>query len=187
MTSILAMATVAEGARSSKLGQIPVVCNTCGMKAQSRDAPDVVDAVLRASRVLVSVAVRSLEGVDGDVTLAQCRALVVLAARGPQRPTGLAEALGVHPSTVTRLCDRLVAKRLVHRRESPTNRREVNIALTPKGRVLVDAVTEKRRSEIAKIVSRVPSGERSTLVHALTALGTAAGEPADADWFWGHE
>ena len=143
--------------------------------------------MLRASRVLVSVAVRSLAGVDGDVTLVQYRALVVLASRGPQRPTGLAEALGVHPSTVTRLCDRLVAKRLVRRGESPTNRREVTIALTPKGRRLVDAVTEKRRDEISKIVARVPTGERSTLVHALSALGTAAREPADSDWFWGHE
>ena len=68
----------------------------------------VVDAVLRASRVLVSVAVRSLAAADHDVTLPQYRALVVLASRGPQRPTELAEALAVHPSTITRLCDRLV-------------------------------------------------------------------------------
>ena len=79
----------------------------------------VVDAVLRASRVLLAVAVRSLAAVDHDVTLPQYRALVVLASRGPQRPTGLADALGVHPSTITRLCDRLVGKRLVQRGESP--------------------------------------------------------------------
>jgi DNA-binding MarR family transcriptional regulator len=157
------------------------------MKASAGEAPEVVEAVLRASRVLVSVAVRSLAGVDDDVTLVQCRALVVLASRGPQRPTGLAELLGVHPSTVTRLCDRLVAKRLVRRAESPTSRREVSITLTPKGRRLVDAVTDERRKEIAKIVARVPTGERATLVHALNALGAAAGEPADSEWFWGGE
>jgi len=142
-----------------------------------------VDAVLRASRVLVAVAVRSLAGVDHDVTLAQYRALVVLAGRGPQRPTELADALAVHPSTITRLCDRLVAKRLVQRAESPTNRREVSIRLTPKGRRLVDAVTARRRDEIAAIVARVPSRERATMVRALEVLGEAAGEPADAAWF----
>jgi hypothetical protein len=42
-----------------------------------------VDAVLGASRALVAVAARSLAGVDGDVTLAQYRVLVELAARGP--------------------------------------------------------------------------------------------------------
>ena len=147
----------------------------------------VVDAVLRASRVLVSVAARSLAAVDHDVTLPQYRALVVLASRGPQRPTALAEALAVHPSTITRLCDRLVRKRLVHRAASPTNRREVSIRLTPKGRRLVDTVTERRRTEIATIVARIPARERATMVHALHALGEAAGEPADAAWFSGAD
>ena len=147
----------------------------------------VVDAVLRASRVLVSVAARSLAAVDHDVTLPQYRALVVLASRGPQRPTALADALAVHPSTITRLCDRLVAKRLVQRSESPTSRREVSIQLTPKGRRLVDAVTERRRAEIAAIVARIPTRERATMVRALHVLGEAAGEPADAAWFAGVE
>jgi DNA-binding MarR family transcriptional regulator len=158
------------------------------MQAQdSTDPTAVVDAVLRASRVLVSVAVRSLAGADHEVTLPQYRALVVLASRGPQRPSSLAEALAVHPSTVTRLCDRLVAKRLVQRRESATNRREVSITLTAEGRRLVDAVTARRRLEIAEIVDRVPAAERATMVHALHALGEAAGEPDDASWFTGRD
>jgi DNA-binding MarR family transcriptional regulator len=146
---------------------------------------EVADAVLRASRVLVALAVRSLASVDHDVTLPQFRALVVLASRGPERPSELAEALGVHPSTITRLCDRLVSKRLVNRSESAENRREVTIRLTPKGRRLVDAVTARRRDEIATIAANVPARERSATVHALHALGEAAGEPDDAAWFTG--
>ncbi len=141
--------------------------------------------MLRASRVLVAVAARSLAAVDHDVTLPQYRALVVLGSRGPQRPTELAEALAVHPSTVTRLCDRLVAKRLVHRSESTANRREVSIRLTPKGRRLVDAVTARRREEIAAIAQSVPARDRAATVHALHALGDAAEEPDDAAWFTG--
>lgn len=144
---------------------------------------EVVDAVLRASRVLVSVAARSLAAVDHDVTLPQYRALVVLASRGPQRPSALAEALGVHASTITRLCDRLVAKRLVRRGESVASRREVSIELAAKGRRLVDAVTERRRAEIAVVASRVPDRERAATVRALHALGEAAAEPRDAAWF----
>jgi DNA-binding MarR family transcriptional regulator len=134
---------------------------------------------------LVSVAARSLAAVDHEVTLPQYRALVVLASRGPQRPTELAEALDVHPSTITRLCDRLVAKRLVHRGAAPANRREVSIRLTPNGGRLVDAVTVRRRAEIATIAADIPARERATMVHALHALGQAAGEPADAAWFTG--
>ncbi|MFI5046830.1 MAG: MarR family winged helix-turn-helix transcriptional regulator [Acidimicrobiia bacterium] len=153
------------------------------MHVQRVRAPEVVDAVLRASRVLVAVAVRSLAGVEDDVTLVQFRALVVLASQGPQRPSELADALGVHPSTVTRLCDRLVVKTLVRREESPKSRREVSVTLTPKGRRLVDAVTTTRRAEISTIVARIPTSERATLVHALDALAEAAHEPADSDWF----
>jgi DNA-binding MarR family transcriptional regulator len=156
------------------------------MQSSARaDAPDVVDAVLRASRVLVSVAVRSLADAGHDVTLPQYRALVVLASRGPQRPTELARALAVHPSTITRLCDRLVARRLVRRASSTQSRREVVITLTPSGRRLVDAVTARRRIEISEIVARIPTRERATMVHALHALGDAAGEPDDASWFTG--
>ena len=75
----------------------------------------------------------------------------------------------------------------MHRAESATNRREVSIRLTPAGRRLVDAVTERRRAEIAEIVARIPARERATMVHALHALGEAAGEPADAAWFTGAE
>jgi DNA-binding MarR family transcriptional regulator len=158
------------------------------MQGKEPDDPGaVVDAVLRASRVLVAVAVRSLAGTDDEVTLPQYRALVVLASRGPQRPSSLAETLAVHPSTVTRLCDRLVAKRLVQRRGSATSRREVVVTLTAKGRRLVDAVTARRRAEIAAIVARVPTGERATMVHALHALGEAADEPDDASWFTGDD
>jgi DNA-binding MarR family transcriptional regulator len=126
-----------------------------------------------------------LAAVDQDVTLPQYRALVVLTSRGPQRPSELAEALGVHPSTITRLCDRLSAKRLVQRAESPRSRREVVIELSPKGRRLVDEVTDARREEIRAVVAQIPQAERAAMVRALHALGDAAAEPSDAAWFAG--
>jgi DNA-binding MarR family transcriptional regulator len=144
---------------------------------------EVVDALLRASRALVAVAARSLAAVDHDVTLAQYRTLVVLASRGPQTPGALAAALGVHASTVTRMCDRLVAKRLIRRGGSPTNRREVDLRLTAKGRRLVDSVTRRRREEIAEIVARVPGTQRRAMVRALNRFGEAATEPGDSGWF----
>ena len=58
-----------------------------------------VDAVLTASRTLVAVATTSLGEAADDITIAQYRALVVLASRGPQRMADLAGALDVAPST----------------------------------------------------------------------------------------
>ncbi len=150
---------------------------------------DVVDAVLRASRVLVSVAARSLGDVAETVTVPQYRALVILAGRGPQTAGALASALGVHRSTLTRLCDRLVAKGLVTRRSPPGNRREVVLALTRPGARLVRSVTARRRAEISAIVARLPSSQRADMVQALQAFGDAAGETADSAWLpgWSDE
>jgi DNA-binding MarR family transcriptional regulator len=157
--------------------------NICIQQTSSTTVTDVpaelIDEVLRASRVMVSVAARSMAGIADDVTLPQYRALVVLTTRGPQRPTELAAALGSHPSTITRLCDRLVTHGLVVREPSASNRREVTIAVTGKGRRLVGRVTRVRRTEIALILARIPAHERSAIVRALRAFGDAAGEPAE--------
>jgi DNA-binding MarR family transcriptional regulator len=148
---------------------------------------EITDAVLYASRVLVAVAARSLAGVADQVTLPQYRALVVLAAKGPQSLRELAEVLDVHTSTATRMCDRLVRKRLVRRRQSRQDRREVVLDLTPPGRDLVVEVAGRRRSEIARIVARVPRDQRHALVSALTAFGRAAGEVPEQSWSLGWE
>ena len=144
------------------------------------------EAMLTASRALVGVAARSLAiAAPRDVTLPQYRALVVLAARGPLRVGDFAAVLGIHPSTATRLCDRLVDRRLVRRAVDRSNRRETTITLSAAGRRVVDAVTEVRRAEIATIVDRIPVELRQPAVAALVAFAEAAGEPADEAWTLG--
>ena len=141
-----------------------------------------VDAVLSASRVLVAVAARSLADVAEEVTLTQYRTLVVLASRGPQNLAGLAEAVGVTPATATRMCDRLVRKDLIRRRTERDDRRQLRVALTVKGRSLVDAVTGRRRQEIARIINEIPVEQQAVLVQALGRLASASGEVPEQDW-----
>ncbi len=145
----------------------------------------VTDAILTASRVLVAVAARSLSAVDDDVTLPQYRALVVLAAHGPRLVGQLADSLAIHPSTATRLCDRLVAKKLVTRASAGDNRRETEITLSRSGRAIVDRVTALRRNEIAHIVGRIPVELRQSTVDALAAFADAAGEIPQQSWSLG--
>lgn len=150
---------------------------------------EVAEAVLRASRALVAVAARSLATVAEDVTLAQYRALIELAARGPQRLADLAHALGVDRSTATRMCDRLVRKRLVTRRRGSEDRRVVRVSLTPAGLALVTDVSRRRHAEIRRIVRRMPASSRPLVVSALQAFAEAAGEVPEQDWSlgWGIE
>lgn len=161
------------------------------MNTQPSESPpaldSVVDAVLSASRVLVAVAARSLAGVAEEVTLTQYRTLVVLASRGPQHLGGLATAVGVTPATATRMCDRLVRKGLIRRRVEPENRRQLRVALTERGRALVDAVTERRRQEIERILAEIPFDQQVLLVQALGRFAASAGEVPEREWTAGWD
>jgi len=148
---------------------------------------ELVDAVLGSSRALVAVAARSLANLAEDVTLAQYRFLIELASRGPQRLADLATAVGVDRSTATRMCDRLVRKRLVTRRRSQEDRRTVRVSLTAAGAELVAEVSRRRRVEIATIVGRMPAADRHSVVLALRAFADAAGEMPEQDWTLGWD
>jgi len=158
------------------------VCNACTVHELSDAEDELVDAVLRASRALVAVAARSIAQVDDAVTLPQYRTLVALAARGPQRVTDLADELGVHPSSATRMCDRLERAGFIDRAVAVGNRREVEVRLTRIGRALLDRVTAARRREIARIVKDVPLPLRTAMVQGLQTFSDAAGEVPDQAW-----
>lgn len=149
------------------------------------EGDDLIDAVLGASRALVAVAARSLGDVDEDVTLVQYRVLVELAARGPQNVADLAAILGVGPSTVTRMCDRLVRKGLISRRRTPTDRRMIRVSLALPGREIVSEVTRRRREELATILARLPVGDRQVVLTALQAFTAAAGGVQEQEWSLG--
>lgn len=149
---------------------------------------DVVDGVLGASRALVAVAARSLGAADGNVTLPQYRALVVLASQGSKSVGELAEVLDVSQSTATRMCDRLVRKTLISRKRPDDNRRTVIVEITATGTELVAAVTRRRRADLRSILRKMPPESRASLVPALRAFADAAGEAPEQAWSlgWGE-
>jgi DNA-binding MarR family transcriptional regulator len=149
------------------------------------DLDDVTNAVLSASRALVAVAARSLAAVGDTVSLPQFRALVVLAQRGRVTVSGLAEELGVHSSSATRLVDRLATADLVRREQSSSDRREVELVLTDLGRDVVSRVFEHRRRDISRIVSAVPEEQRRAIVAGLDSFSEAAGEVPAQAWSFG--
>lgn len=135
---------------------------------------EVVAAVLAANRLFVAVATNALAGLAPDVTLPQFRALVLLDQHGSMMVTALAEALGVVPSTATRMCDRLVAKGLIRRAVDRRNRRRVTVRLAEQGRELIAASTARRRVELARILDVLPLADRHRVAEALRLLVSAA-------------
>jgi DNA-binding MarR family transcriptional regulator len=144
---------------------------------------EVTDALLAASRAMVALAARSLADIDTDVTLAQYRALVVLATRGPRRALDIAADLQVNPSTGTRMCDRLVRKGLIERTRPSDDRRVVYVTLTHAGQAVVEQVTRHRREALSALVNAIPRDSHEPLVTALQAFTVASDEPPEAEWW----
>lgn len=148
---------------------------------------DLLEALLTATRVMVSLAARSLADLDAEVTLPQYRALVVLASRGPQRVVDISTELGVNPSTGTRMCDRLVRKGLIRRYRTSTDRRAVRLTLTPTGQHLVHEITRRRRDELSTLIDTIPTTAHEPVTAALRALAAQTGELPDSQWRLGTQ
>jgi DNA-binding MarR family transcriptional regulator len=138
---------------------------------------------MSAARVLVGVIAASVAEVDDAVTAPQLRVLVLTASRGPWNIAALAEALQVHPSNATRTVDRLVQAGLMLRRDSPVDRRNVELTLSRRGQALVKSVMDHRRRALEQVLQAMPPECRRDLVPALLAFADAAGEPP-ANGMW---
>jgi DNA-binding MarR family transcriptional regulator len=145
-------------------------------RAAGELAPQTAEVLQAATRVLAGVALRSLEVLDGAVTLPQFRMLAVLADLGRARSVQVARVLGLEASTVTRLAGRLVGGGYVIRGSEPGHRGVVTLELTAAGRDLVSQVAAWRERELARILRQLPPAGRVQVTTALRQLVEAAGE-----------
>lgn len=135
------------------------------------------------SRALVALTAQSLGELDSDVTLPQYRTLVVLASRGPQRPADLAKELGVQRSTVTRICDRLVARGFAARQPGQADRRVIWVVLTEAGKDLVGQAMTKRHARLTELVRQAGIKRPAAFAAAANQLAQAAGELPEPLWW----
>ncbi len=151
------------------------------------EGDELLVAMLAANRGLVALANQSIAAVVEDVTMPQYRVLSELAARGPQRVADLASVLTVERSTATRMCDRLVRKRLVRRRRVGGDRRGVRVTLTAAGRDLVAEVSRRRYEKLTLVLRGMPAEEQRMAIRALNSLAEATVEGPEVDWSiqWG--
>lgn len=143
----------------------------------TREPSNEVEAIHDAAERLVALWTRAYESAEGRVSPSQLRTLLAVNRCGPITVTALAGELEAMVSSVTRLCDRLVAAGYVDRGTSPTSRREVMITLTKAGRRLLDEIRAHRLGELAAVLSRVPAADREALLAGLTAFENADGGP----------
>jgi DNA-binding MarR family transcriptional regulator len=118
-----------------------------------------------------------------ELTPQQYNALRLLKAARPGtlRTTDLATRLVSRAPDITRLLDKLAERKLVDRRRSETNRREVRVGITAAGVALLDEMQEPLRECHARQLGHLTRTE----LRDLTALLRAARLPhEDADSSW---
>lgn len=112
-----------------------------------------------------------LYGVGPDaLDLGQVDTLDLLAQAESWRMRDLAAALRVDASTATRAVDRLVAFGLAERTRPASDARAVEVALTPAGRERHDALVQRRRQAMDRILATFAAEERAELADLLERL-----------------
>ncbi|MFB3879764.1 MAG: MarR family winged helix-turn-helix transcriptional regulator [Armatimonadota bacterium] len=116
-----------------------------------------------------------LEG-ETEFTIAQMRALRVVADQGSCTMGELAKALGVSLSSATGLVDRLVERHLVQRTESPRDRRVVRVELSPVGKRTRSRMRKAVLQRLALAEQRLSGAQLEQVAESMELLQRALDE-----------
>ncbi|MGB9859827.1 MAG: MarR family winged helix-turn-helix transcriptional regulator [Moorellaceae bacterium] len=109
------------------------------------------------------------------ITLSQCHLLLEISRRkeGETSLTGLAAALGLDLSTVSRVADGLVRRGLLKREADPGDRRRLALFLTNTGRELVEVINRGMNEYVHRILRQIPAEKRQVVLEGLDLLVAA--------------
>jgi MarR family transcriptional regulator, lower aerobic nicotinate degradation pathway regulator len=133
-----------------------------GMEA---DSADVAELTLTDALVQLSFAVQAILGrvaADHDLSIIQGRLLGILRDREPTM-AALARYLNLDKSSITGLVDRAERRGLVQRSADPSDGRSVRVAVTDKGRALIDLTGAEVDREIGLLTRNLSGPERQRL------------------------
>ena len=109
-----------------------------------------------------------------DLTMVQLKTLLLVVRSGGLRSRALADGLGVAPSAVTPLVDRLVNQKLLRREDDPGDRRVVRILATRRAAVICDQLMEANQDVLGEVLAEIPAADRAGVHAALARLIAAA-------------
>jgi MarR family 2-MHQ and catechol resistance regulon transcriptional repressor len=128
--------------------------------------------MMKAMRALTRYAAAGIEDTGlGDTDF---RVLEVLLHKGPLPVNTIGPIVDLTPGSISVAVDRLVAKGLVSRVESPQDRRVRIVALTPRGKDLIVPAFRKHSGQMKKVFSELGAEELRGLEVALKKVGKRA-------------
>lgn len=142
--------------------------------AEARDA--IAEEVVRLQEWLLTwlQSDQSADWCQLSLTIAQLKALLVVADQGPLPVGGIAGSLGVTLPAASSVVDALVRRGLVGRRQDEADRRRTLVGLSPEGGELVQRLRHGVVGRLREVVRRLAHGEREALVRGLRAVVAAA-------------
>ncbi len=111
---------------------------------------------------------------ESGLSMTQCKAVLELGGLGEAREarqvSDLAEALGVSVPSMSGAVDGLVKKRLATRVEDAEDRRVKRVAITDRGKQLVDTLLVVRQAGIEAFAASLTAAQRRKLDAAVDSL-----------------
>lgn len=102
-----------------------------------------------------------------DVTVAEWALMRVLHGREPTSPSQLADDMGMTRGAITKLADRLFAKRLIDREASPDDGRSHTLRLTAQGADLVPELAALADENDAQCFAHLSDKDRRAMLRIL--------------------
>lgn len=117
-------------------------------------------------------------GVELDLTPLHADALQAI-ADGARHVSTLADASGRHVSSTSRFVEGLVARGLVDRAVDPSDRRAVQLTVTPEGRAAMDRVRCAQASTLSHLLPHLGQRDARELVRLVRRMADAAEQVLD--------
>lgn len=104
------------------------------------------------------------------LSFSQFQALTFLSDRPAASLSHVADHLGLKLSASSKLVEALVGRGLIMRADSPTDRRQLALALTRRGKAALESTRRSAQGHLATLLQAVPAEDRRRVVQAMEAL-----------------
>ena len=111
---------------------------------------------------------------ETGLSFSQINILMRLIHAGSTGVSEIGEQLGVSNAAASQAVDRLVVMDLIKRTEDPTDRRAKQLALTQKGRTLIESGIAARSRWVEGLTDALTPEQQNMIIAALTLLTAAA-------------
>ena len=117
----------------------------------------------------------------GTITLPQLWALELVREKKSVAMHDLASALHLKSPSATMLVDHLDGLGLVRRSRGAQDRRVVQVALTAKGRKILDEILRQKKKGVMEIFKPLSVAERRSYLAILNKLASTLSQPSDEE------